>query len=98
VRLADYTEPEMIRERLEVLRDKRARIAAYNESCKIGASDLSLLDEKQQATLAFRNGIRERKGWPPLEHYPFRIWKTLGATMQVLEARLAEIKKREMVA
>ena len=46
----DSDAPERLRERIAELEAERGRIKAYNASCK-KARDLSLLDERQQATL-----------------------------------------------
>ncbi len=43
---------EALTVRIEKLEAERARIKAYNASCRKGAPDLALLDEKQQAGLA----------------------------------------------
>ena len=42
---------ERLRDKLAGLEAERARIKAYNASCRKGARDLSLLDEAQQAKL-----------------------------------------------
>jgi hypothetical protein len=43
---------ERLEERIEQLVAERERIKAYNASCRKGQRDVSLLDERQQATLA----------------------------------------------
>lgn len=43
---------ERLRERLEGLEAERARVKAYNASCRRGAGDLSLLSDGQRAELA----------------------------------------------
>lgn len=43
---------DRLREKLERLEAERARIKAYNATCRKGAADLTLLDAKQQRDLA----------------------------------------------
>lgn len=84
--LASYVDPSEIRARLAVLHDKAWRINAYNATCTLGGvPEADLLDEKQRIILA----ARYRDGRP----FPRDVRKTLGRTIDVLQARLKQIEQ-----
>lgn len=93
--LSSYVQPGEIRARLETLRDKCERVAAYNHSCATGTPDVTLLDEKQQALLDFRQRVRAQRGHPPHTRFPYHYRRTLGWTIHTLETRLARIRREE---
>lgn len=59
-----------LRERVAALEAERERVKAYNASCRKGAPDLELLDERQRAQIAscLRVGFGGKKGSFPTYH------------------------------
>lgn len=75
-----YFELDPIRDRLVVLYAKAGRIYRYEQSRLAGVGDVSLLDEKQLAIMA-------KYGRQPGAPFPELVAKTLGRTIDILEAR-----------
>jgi len=89
--LRDYRTAQEIRDRLDVLYAKAARITAYDASVVEGFPDVALLDEKQQAI------IRER-GTGPQGLFPPRVFRTLRRTIDALETRQHYLPRAERAA
>jgi hypothetical protein len=83
----DSNAVERLRERIAERIAERERIKAYNATCRKGTPDLSVLDERQRATLEF-----------VIRHSPYQLGKggafpsyalsNLGATIRKDEKRL----------
>lgn len=84
---------ERLRDKIERLEAERARIKAYNASCRKGAPDASVLDEKQRAQLASITA-----------HCPYQLGKggafpayatsNLGGTINTARKRLAALESK----
>lgn len=88
----DVDAVERLEERIAGLEAERERIKAYNASCRRGARDVSLLDEKQQADLASTARVCSwqigSKGEAPA------YWlQNLGGNIRRNRERLEQIKR-----
>jgi hypothetical protein len=80
----EYLTPEQIRARLSVLYEKGDRISRYRET-----RDQFVLDAKQLHLMRHYHRV------PGRDPFPGFIAKTLGRTIDVLEARLRLVEERE---
>ena len=94
----DVDAPERLAERIAELEAERDRIKAYNASCRRGARDLSLLDERQREDLATVARVQSYALGPKGE-FPAYALQNLGGNIRRNKQRLEEITRtREMVA
>jgi len=79
---------ERLAEKLERLEAERARIKAYNATCRKGRPDLELLDGRQRASLASatRVGMGGKAG-----AFPGYALTNLGGTITATRKRLASL-------
>lgn len=85
---------EKMRERIAVLEAERDRIKAYNASCRKGAPDLELLDEKQRADLAM---VARVQSWAigKQGQFPGYALTNLSGNIARQKKRLPQLEARE---
>lgn len=87
----DHDAVDKLRERIAGLEAERARIKAYNATCRKGAPDLSLLDEAQQTQLAsaLKYSAHACKGGA----FPSYGLSNLSGNITKQRARLAQLER-----
>lgn len=88
----DHDAIERLEERIAGLEAERARIKAYNASCRKGARDLSLLDETQRAELVTLARVCSFQ-LGPQGQMPSYVAANLSGNISKQRARLAELKR-----
>lgn len=79
---------EALEQRISEREAERERIKAYNRSCRGGAPDLALLDQKQQADIVSTCKINGRE----LGQFPPYVLSNLGGRIKTDRDRLKRIK------
>lgn len=85
---------EALEARIAGLEAERARIKAYNASCRKGARDLTLLDDRQQADLL---SLARVAAWQlgRFGEFPGYALSNIGGRISAARRRLAELSKQQ---